>query len=337
VAVLLSLVVLGGGGYGAWVGLEPVVAGLTEPDDFTGPGTGAVEVVVAPGDTGAAIGRTLQAAGVVKTAKAFRDAYDANPGAIGIQPGTYILRSAMSSAAAVTLLLDPTSRQVLKVTIPEGKRVAETLALLAKGREIPRKELVAAAKDAEALGLPRAAKGDPEGYLFPATYEFSPGVDAAEVLAAMVAQGTQAMDDLGVDPSDRRRLLIKASIVQAEAGRKAHMGKVARVVENRLAIDMKLAMDSTVNFATGKTGVTTTAADRATDSPYNTYKYAGLPAGPIDSPGLDALQAALDPTPGEWYYFVTVNPDTGETKFAKNSTEHAKNVAEFQAWLREHS
>jgi UPF0755 protein len=99
---------------------------------------------------------------------------------------------------------------------------------------------------------------------------------------------------------------------------------------------MPLQLDTTVNYANGKTGLTTTPQDRANPSPYNTYKHLGLPPGPISNPGEDALKAVLHPTPGDWRFFVVVNPDTGETRFARTAEEHQQNVLLFQQWLREH-
>jgi UPF0755 protein len=113
------------------------------------------------------------------------------------------------------------------------------------------------------------------------------------------------------------------------------MAKVARVLENRIAIDMPLQLDTTVNYANGKSGITTTAEDRANPSPYNTYVHAGLPPGPISNPGEEALSAALSPADGNWLFFVVVNPDTGETRFAATAEEHQQNVLLFQQWLRE--
>jgi UPF0755 protein len=113
------------------------------------------------------------------------------------------------------------------------------------------------------------------------------------------------------------------------------MAKISTVIDNRIARGTPLQMDSTVNFATGKRGITTTEQDRATDSPYNTYRYAGLPSGPINSPGDAAIAAAVRPEPGPWLYFVTVNPDRGETRFAATAEEHQANVTLFQQWLRE--
>jgi UPF0755 protein len=99
---------------------------------------------------------------------------------------------------------------------------------------------------------------------------------------------------------------------------------------------MPLQLDSTVSFISRRRGVTTTDAERASKSPYNTYLVEGLPPGPIDSPGLAAMQAALNPTPGPWLYFVAVNPDTGETRFAVDASGHDANVKLFQKWCSDH-
>jgi UPF0755 protein len=107
---------------------------------------------------------------------------------------------------------------------------------------------------------------------------------------------------------------------------------VARVVENRLAQKMKLQFDSTVNYAVGKHGITTTDADRARNHPYNTYAVVGLPAGPIGNPGESAIKAAAAPVAGPWLYFVTVNPTSGETRFGASWQEHEANVKLFQQW-----
>jgi UPF0755 protein len=114
------------------------------------------------------------------------------------------------------------------------------------------------------------------------------------------------------------------------------MAKVATVLNNRIADGMPLQLDTTVNYANGKSGITTTAQDRANPSPYNTYLHPGLPPGPIGNPGEDALRAVLNPAPGDWRFFVVVDPDTGETRFARTAEEHQQNVLLFQQWLRAH-
>jgi UPF0755 protein len=134
-----------------------------------------------------------------------------------------------------------------------------------------------------------------------------------------------------------QRVLTIASIVEAEASASADRPKVARVIENRLSRPMLLQLDTTVSFISQRRGkVGTTDAERASKSPYNTYLFAGLPPGPIDSPGLSSMQAAINPAPGPWFYFVAVNPDTGETRFAVDAAGHAANVKLFQKWCSDH-
>ncbi|BFO19479.1 hypothetical protein SHKM778_58670 [Streptomyces sp. KM77-8] len=120
-----------------------------------------------------------------------------------------------------------------------------------------------------------------------------------------------------------------ASLIQAETADRADMGKVARVIFNRLERGMPLQMDSTVRYALGRTAPDTTAADTEFDSPYNSYRRMGLPPTPIDSPGEEAVRAAISPTPGDWLYFVTVKP--GDTRFTADYAQHQRDVAESEA------
>ncbi|WP_370439956.1 endolytic transglycosylase MltG [Kineococcus halophytocola] len=337
VALVAALAVIGGGTWAAWGTLGPVVSGFTESDDYEGPGTGSVDVRVVAGDSGRAIGRTLAEAGVVKSSTAFVSASRDEPRTAGIQPGTYRLKENMSAAAAVALLLDPASKVTTRLTVPEGLTVPQVLTLVEDTTGIPAADLEAAAADPVALGLPPAANGNAEGYLFPATYAVNPGESAADVLKAMVTQANTVLANLGVPPERLHDVVVEASIAQKEARSAEDMAKVTRVLANRMAIGMPLQLDSTVSYAVGATGkVTTTAEQRATDSPYNTYLHPGLPAGPISNPGEAALRAAMNPAEGPWLYFVTVNLETGETRFATTGAEHAANVKLFQQYLREH-
>jgi len=129
-------------------------------------------------------------------------------------------------------------------------------------------------------------------------------------------------------------VLTVASIIEREVSNPRYRGKVARVLYNRLAEDQKLELDSTVIYAINSNRTTTTAADRKTKSKYNTYRYEGLPPGPISAPGEEALEAAANPEAGKWLYFVTVNFDNGDTRFANTYEEHLKNVKLFQSWCQ---
>jgi UPF0755 protein len=304
-------------------------------EDYSGQGTGTVAVKVEEGDTLSAIATRLVDAGVIASAEPFVEAAEGNTAATGLQPGTYSLRERMSGRAALDLMLDPVALQVSRVTIPEGMTVEATLERISEETGVDVAELQAAAEDPAAIGLPAWAGDTAEGLLFPATYDFQPDATPTDMLSTMVARGLQALDDLQVPEADRLTVLTKASLVQAEASSPEDMAKVARVLENRLSDGMALQLDTTVNYANGKGGITTTAEDRENPSPYNTYVHTGLPPGPITNPGEDALTAVLNPADGPWRFFVVVDPDTGETRFAETAEQHQQNVLLFQQWLRE--
>jgi UPF0755 protein len=333
--ILLSVALVGGGVAGAYLGLAPLVRQLRAPKDYVGAGTGKVEVKIPEGATGRTIATVLTDAGVVKTEISYLNASKRDVRSLSVQPGTYAMKKQMSATAALGVLLDPESRLVLSVTIPEGTRAKDVITLLAKNLEMSKTSLNKAASSGK-IGLPAAAKGKPEGFLFPATYDFQPDVTPTEALATMVKRGNDAFTKLDISKSEMRTVVIKASIIQAEVGQEKYMGKVSRVLDNRLDQNMALGLDTTVSYATQKFNVTTTPADRQSASKYNTYRYKGLPIGPISNPGEAALKAALKPTPGPWLYFVTTNPTTGETRFATDYAGHQANVLLFQAWLKTH-
>ncbi|MFD8020610.1 endolytic transglycosylase MltG [Streptomyces lavendulae] len=220
-------------------------------------------------------------------------------------------------------------RQLL---IPEGWRAPQVYAAIDHELRLPAgttKKAVATA----ALALPAEAKGNPEGFLFPATYPVTSKSTPAALLAYMVETAnrnlaTKAVADggraHGMTPYQTATL---ASIIEAEVRTPADMGKVARVVHNRLAKSMPLQMDSTLNYALDRNTLDVRLSDTRIDHPFNTYERQGLPPTPIDSPGLRAMAAAVAPTPGDWLFFVTVKP--GDTRFSATYEEHKKHVAEF--------
>ena len=334
--LLVTVALVAAAALAAFTVLRPWLDGLRAPKDYPGPGSGSVSFVINPGDTGGGIGQRLQAADIVLTSGAFVEAFTADPKAAGIQPGSYTLKKQMKASDALAALLDPANRSVPRVTIREGMWVSEVFAALSKGTGTPLADYTAAAKDPTALGLPAEAKGNLEGYLFPATYEFAEHASAAEQLTTMVGTTTAKLTELGVTAAKAHDVLTMASILEAEARTLADREKVARVLLNRIADHDYLQLDSTVSYAAQRRAVTTTDAERASTSPYNTYTHLGMPPGPIANPGLVSIQAALTPATGTWRYFVAVNPETGETKFANTFAEHQKNVALFQSWCRAH-
>lgn len=220
------------------------------------------------------------------------------------------------------------------LVIPEGWRAGQIYEAVDKALALP----VGSTKKSLAksnLKLPNDAEGNPEGYLFPATYPLEKKATPQSLLSFMVNTANKKFNGAPVAAGAQRNAMnvyqavTIASIVQAEAASKADMGKVARVVFNRLERGMPLQMDSTINYALNRATLKTSAKDTRVDSPYNSYQRMGLPPTPIDNPGEDAMRAAINPTPGDWLYFVTVKP--GDTRFTANYEEHKRNVAEFNA------
>ena len=331
VVIVLALAVIGGGVAVAYKALKPVVEGFLESNDYPGPGTGEIRVTVDQGAGGSAIAKTLAEQDVVKSSKAFIEAANNDPKSAGIQPGVYEMKKQMKASDALSILVDPKNRLVTRVTIPEGLWATESYANLSASSGIPVAQYTAAAKKVDELGLPPSAKGNLEGYLFPASYEFGPTATALDQLKQMVAESTKRLDALGITPDRMERVVTVASLVEGEAQLDSDRPKVARVVENRLAAKMSLGFDSTVNYIFKKRGVPTQEM-LDSNNPYNTRRFTGLPPGPISNPGESALEAAASPVAGPWLYFVTVNLDTGETKFAATYEEHQRNVAQFQKW-----
>jgi UPF0755 protein len=340
--LLLAIVLVGGACYAAYSVLAPMTKGLftqTEAADFAGPGKGQVDIVVDKGQTGEDIATTLRDAGVVKSRGAYLDVAAADPkSAAAIQPGTYVLLKGMTAQAAFDTLTDPANRSVKRTTVREGLWASETYAVLSKATGIPVKEYVKAAKDAEAIGLPKEAKGKVEGWLFPSSYEFSDKSTATQQLKQMVAQTTKVLDDAGVEPKDRQKVLTLASLVEAEAKLDADRPKIARVFLNRVATEGPPAYgliqsDAAVSYGAKRRALFPSKAELDdAGNPYNTRIHPGLPPGPISNPGAASIEAAANPADGPWFFFVAVNPITGETKYATTLAEHNANVAELNAY-----
>lgn len=329
-AVLVVFAVLGGVVWGGYA----VVHAITDTPDYTGAGSGNVLVHVQTGASTRSIAQTLEKDGVVKSAKAFVKAAEDNPDSMNIQPGYYRMNKHMAATLALDRLLDPSSRVLSRVTVPEGMRAVKVLSLLAQKTHIPLAKFQAAARHPGALGLPASAHGRLEGYLFPATYDIPPKSTATSILSTMVERYLQEEVGKGMAGKAKgvglstHQLLTVASLLEVEA-RPHDYTKVARVIYNRLRIHKVLQLDSTVLYAQSKAGtLKVSTKDTRYPSPYNTYLHTGLPPGPIDNPGAAAINAAAHPAPGNWTYFITVNPKTGETRFTNS-------YSQFQKWKNE--
>jgi len=327
-AVLVALLVL-------------VLSACGAAKDYPGPGSGSVSVTIPSGATVSDMGRALKDAGVVASVDAFLTAAGANAKATSIQPGTYTMKKEMKAADAVSYLVDPKHQVQDLVTVPEGTRTADLVGIIVRSTDFKRAAVERALAQPGKLGLPSYAHGNPEGYLWPATYPVQPGDTPLALLRTMVAKGNEERASIGLVAAAKKvnldpdQVVTVASILEFEASRSEDYPKVARAIYNRLRVPMRIQSDATVSYANGLSKeIWTTAEQRASDSPYNTYQHDGLPPGPIGNPGLETIKAALHPANGPWLYWVVVNLRTGETKYATSLAEHNRQVAEFRTYCQ---
>ncbi|MEU5937994.1 endolytic transglycosylase MltG [Micromonospora sp. NPDC047548] len=350
-ALLMALVLLGGIGGGAFYGFDRIQNYFVTPD-YDGAGSGEAMVEVKQGALIADIGDTLVTADVVKSTKAFIEAAEANALSKNIQPGLYKVRKQMSAEKALAMLLDRKNKVTNQVTIPEGRTSKNIYKLLSEKTKIPVKEFEAAAKDPEALGVPDfwfTRKDDKkvvksiEGFLYPDTYEIAPNATAESILKDMVGNFLAVTGEMKfTDRVEAERkispyeALIVGSMAQAEAGNADDLGKIARVAYNRAYTGKFpcscLEFDVSVNYYWELTGKKTkaskdmtTAEIRDPKNPYSTHAHPGLTPTPINNPGKQALQGAMDPPGGGWLFFVAIDKQ-GHSAFATTNAEHERNI-----------
>jgi UPF0755 protein len=331
-------------------------------NDYSGSGKKDLVIQVHAGDSTTAIAETLHNHDVVRTVKAFLEAAEGNDAISSIQPGYYRMRTQLPASSAVTRLTDPASR-VGKLVIPEGQQLDDTtdvktnattpgiFTMISKAtcvdldgdkHCVSSADLRTAAEKTPLASLsvpawalePATRMGNDhrrlEGLIAPGTFNVNPSGSPQTILETLVSASTQQYVKSGLLETATAmnmspyNVLVVASLVQREA-KPQDFPKVAQVIYNRLAEHRTLEFDSTVNYPLDRREVATTDADRAQQTPWNTYVSEGLPATPICSPGTDALKAAEHPEPGDWLYFVTIDAQ-GTTLFTRDYQQHLANI-----------
>jgi len=326
VAVLLVLAIaaVGGLAYTVWNRVHTPFQGFD----------GERFVELPAGSSSREIGRRLADAGVVPDPWTFRAALWWTGRARGLQAGEYRFDAAASPLEVVDRLVRGDVYE-LRLTFPEGLTIddmasefeARHLGTAAAFRE--------AARDVSLVASLDPAARDLEGYLFPETYPLTRHTGAADLVRTMVerfkAVYAEAAKDHDLHGLSVRQIVTLASLVEKETARSEERPLVAAVYRNRLALNMGMQADPTVIYALRKRGHydgNIRKTDLTLDSPYNTYRYRGLPPGPIASPGRASLEAALAPADAKYLYFVSRND--GSHVFAETLTQHNANVQKYQ-------
>lgn len=362
------IVVLAVAGVGYFV-FDRFTGGAGGPEDFASGTAGpSVVVRVHPGDTAEQIGADAVDKGVVASTGAFMSAAVQNSSISAVQPGYYLLPSHVPASEAVAALVDPAAR-VGSVVISEGRQLhdssdvnteavkkgiytllSEASCIDTTGSGTPTCisyedfNAAGAAEDSSTLGVPDWAAErvstvpdrdrQLEGLISAGSWDFDPTASPTDILAQLVSESAETYESTGILTAgansglDPYQTLVAASLVERES-LPQDFSKVARVIINRLAEPQKLEFDSTVNYALDTTEVATTDLDRATVTPWNTYAMEGLPATPIASPSVGAVEAVEAPADGDWLYFVTINT-AGETLFTRSYDEHLANIGKVE-------
>jgi UPF0755 protein len=328
VVLVLLVLVLAAGAAGVWTYLRvgETYRGYQSAEQF---------VEIPAGASSRTIGDRLVQAGIVRDALAFRIGLYVSGKGRQLQAGEYRFDRAMTPLEVIDKLARG-DVYVVNITFPEGLTMAEMGKIFETQGLGPASAFVAAARDPAPIKALDPAARDLEGYLFPETYLLPRRSDAARLVGLMTERFEHVFTPELVRAAAARGLTARqavtlASIVEKEASRADERPLVAAVYVNRLRIGMALQCDPTVIYALDRAGKYTgnlRREDLAFDSPYNTYRYPGLPPGPIASPGRASLEAAVRPAAVDFLYFVSRND--GSHEFARTLEEHNRNVQKWQ-------
>jgi peptidoglycan lytic transglycosylase G len=311
---------------GAWLALAPTPAVQAGPL--------VVEIPAHDGVLG--IGARLASAGVIRSRYAFAALTLARGHFRHLKAGEYEIPRDASMLNIVDLLASGRVRQHL-ILHPEGATVAELARALEADRLARAEDVLRAASDDHVRRSLGVTGPSLEGYLFPDTYQFVRGMSVEEILGRMVQRlraklTPEVLGRARARDLDVHQLLTLASIIEREAVDPGEQRLISAVFWNRLRLDMPLQADPTVQYAVAKERRALTRDDLATDHPYNTYARRGLPPGPIANPGLGAIEAALDPAPVKYLYFVA--RDERRHHFSTTVAEHNAAVMRYRLFRR---
>jgi UPF0755 protein len=292
--------------------------------------------VIARGETAGSIAQRLQEAGFIRSALAFSYLLYDTGRETSLQSGTYTISAALTPRELARVFEKAPGEQTV-LRIIEGWRLSETAAAVNKAfpsisaDDFTKAAVVGQRHNTVLAGL--QPETSLEGFLFPDTYFFKPTATATQVVDALLDQFElrvgQTLRQAAVDRKTTIYDIVKlGSIVEREARDRAESATIAGVYSNRLAIGMKLDADPTVQYALGD-WKELSLDDLEVDSPYNTYRVAGLPPTPICSPGATALEGAAKPETNPYFYFVAKNDGTGDHAFAKTLEEHEANRVKY--------
>jgi peptidoglycan lytic transglycosylase G len=304
---------------------------------FKGDGEGEVRVQIPTGATVTEIGDILEENDVIASAFFFRTRVTLGGDRGDLKPGSYKLNEDMSYGAVIDALSEGPPKDIVTVTIPEGRSRAE-IAPLAKqaGLEGSYEEASVGSPAIDLSEYKAGSAKDLEGFLFPATYELKSGANVKDLVNKQLAEFEGQFDGVDMRYAKSKNLtpydiLIIASMVEREAGVDEDRPLIASVIYNRLKAGMPLGIDATIRFALNQWTEPLKMSELESPSPYNTRTNANLPPGPIGNPGIDSIEAAAHPAKTDYLFFVVKPCGEGEHVFAETDAEFQQYVDQYNA------
>lgn len=339
--ILLFVIAVGALAGWAYYGMQPVASSDQ-----------AVQIEIKSGTGSATIADQLQQEGLIKSSFLFKGYLKVKSQGSHFQAGVYQFNPGVTYQEIITKLNagDVVEKEMVRFTIPEGYTVAQIGVKLAQEGIVDQKNFKELVKTGKGISgklvqsIPNSSNlmYTLEGYLFPETYEMKRGSTDQEIIERMLAETQKRLDSISdLDAKLKQQnlslneMMTLASLIEREVVVDAERSKVAGVIYNRLAKDMKLEIDATVQYLLEKPKERLYNSDlRRQDSPYNTYLYAGLPPGPIAAPSMKSIEAALAPESSDYLFYVTKKDGSGEHLFAKTYQEHLNNIKKSKAMAK---
>ena len=337
VAVVAVVVAVIAAVAGVLLFVVPAVSNLISPSSSSVPAGQEVQVTIPEGASGDVIASRLAEAHVIDDPKRYYAAVEKLDAAMSLKPGDYILYTGMDPEEVVRQLVEGPNVEGVKLVIQEGLTVQQTAANVEATYGIPADEFLAQAKASNYVAdypfLEGSYDDSLEGYLYPKTYSLGDSPTADDIIRALLNQFVAETADIDYSATYNgltfQQIMCMASLIERETAVEDERPLVASVIYNRLDADMPLQIDAAIVYARGGGSQGVTYSDLEIDSPYNVYKNKGLTPGPICSPSISSIKAAIDPADTDYLYYVASSAMDGTHKFSSDYDQFLKDREEY--------
>ena len=335
--VVIAIVAVVAAVAGVLLFVVPAVSNFISPSTSSVPDGQEVQVTIPEGASGDVIASRLSEAHIIDDPKKYYAAVEKLDAAMSLKPGDYVLYTGMDSEDVVRQLVEGPNVEGVKLVIQEGLTVQQTAANVEAAYGISVDEFLAQAKASNYVAdypfLEGAYNDSLEGYLYPKTYSLGDAPTADDIIRALLNQFVAETADIDYSATYNgltfQQIMCMASLIERETAVEDERPLVASVIYNRLDADMPLQIDAAIVYARGGGSQGVTYSDLEIDSPYNVYKNKGLTPGPICSPSISSIKAAIDPADTDYLYYVASSAMDGTHKFSSDYDQFLKDREEY--------